>query len=62
VQRREPVLLPHLDYPDDPWRLIERRFTERHLARTETLFSVANGYLGCEATTRRAGRPRTMAR
>jgi alpha,alpha-trehalose phosphorylase len=46
VQRREPVLLPHLDYPDDPWRLIERRFTERHLARTETLFSVANGYLG----------------
>lgn len=30
----------------DPWRLVEQRFSEERLGQTETLFSVANGYLG----------------
>ncbi|MPZ72368.1 MAG: glycoside hydrolase family 65 protein [Nitriliruptorales bacterium] len=46
VQRREPVPLPRHDYPVEPWRLIERRFNEQFLPRSETLFTVANGHLG----------------
>ena len=46
VRRREPVPLPQHEYPVDPWRLVERRFSERFLPRTETLFTVANGHLG----------------
>lgn len=56
VRRREPVRLPQLDYPHDPWRLVERRFSERRLAQTETLFSVANGYLGLRGS-HEEGRP-----
>ncbi|MBA3309396.1 MAG: glycoside hydrolase family 65 protein, partial [Nocardioidaceae bacterium] len=56
MQRREPVQLPRHDYPEDPWRLIERRFTEHHLAQTETLFSVANGHLGLRGN-HEEGRP-----
>jgi alpha,alpha-trehalose phosphorylase len=46
VQRREPALLPRHDYPVDPWRLVEKRFTTRYLPQVETLFTVANGHLG----------------
>ncbi|CAA9350993.1 MAG: GH65 [uncultured Nocardioidaceae bacterium] len=47
MRRRTPDLLPRHDFPyDDPWRLVERRFTEKRLGQTESLFSVANGYLG----------------
>lgn len=33
-------------FPADPWRLTETRYSAHDLGVTETLFSVANGYLG----------------
>lgn len=33
-------------FPLDPWRLVEQRFGADDLGTTESLFSVANGYLG----------------
>lgn len=39
----------HVDrgrFPADEWRLVEKRFSTEDLGVTETLFSVANGYLG----------------
>ncbi|WP_340540809.1 glycoside hydrolase family 65 protein [Nocardioides sp. GXZ039] len=33
-------------FPVDPWRLVEARFDARDLGTTESVFSVANGYLG----------------
>ncbi|OFS13292.1 glycoside hydrolase family 65 protein [Kytococcus sp. HMSC28H12] len=33
-------------FPVDPWRLVETRHSSDDLGLTETLFSVANGYLG----------------
>ena len=33
-------------FPVDPWRLTERTYDNAHLGRNETLFAVANGYLG----------------
>ena len=33
-------------FPIDPWRLTERRHDNDNLGRDETLFAVANGYLG----------------
>lgn len=56
MRRRQPQLLPLHDYPDDPWRLIERRFTEKRLQHVETLFTVANGYLGLRGN-HEEGRP-----
>ena len=38
--------LDRLRYPVDPWRLTETSFDSDDVGRTETLFSVANGYLG----------------
>jgi len=56
VRRRQPDLLPLHDYPDDPWRLVERRFTDKRLPHVETLFTVANGYLGLRGN-HEEGRP-----
>jgi alpha,alpha-trehalose phosphorylase len=36
--------------PVDPWRLISRRFSLESPAEAETLFSVANGYMGLRGT------------
>jgi len=36
--------------PVDPWRLISRRFSTARVAEEETLFAVANGYLGLRGT------------
>lgn len=54
--RRAPVELPERDYPRDPWRLVESRFDPRHVARTETVFALSNGYLGVRGT-QDEGRP-----
>ncbi|MEX0658194.1 MAG: glycosyl hydrolase family 65 protein [Egibacteraceae bacterium] len=56
MRRRQPQLLPLHDYPEDPWRLVERRFTEKRLQHVETLFTVANGYLGLRGN-HEEGRP-----
>jgi alpha,alpha-trehalose phosphorylase len=34
------------DYPADRWRLVERSYNPEFVAQTETLFALANGYLG----------------
>jgi alpha,alpha-trehalose phosphorylase len=36
--------------PVDPWRLLSRRFSLESPAEAETLFSVANGYMGLRGT------------
>ena len=41
---------PDGDYPLDEWRLVEKRFDERYLEATESLFATANGYLGMRGT------------
>ncbi len=43
---REVVPLPDHIYPPDPWRIVEKRFSAKHLGRAETIFSVSNGYIG----------------
>ena len=56
MKSREPILPPEHDFPTDDWKLIERRFDTKLLRRTETLFAVANGYLGLRANPEE-GRP-----
>jgi len=36
--------------PVDPWRLVSRRFALESVVEAETLFSVANGYMGIRGT------------
>lgn len=43
-------------FPADPWRLIETGYNPDDLGLTETLFSVANGYLGMRGNAEE-GRP-----
>ena len=43
---REPGIAPEYIYPVDPWRLIEKRFSKRYLEQSETIFTLANGYMG----------------
>ena len=38
--------LPDDVYPDEPWRLVERAFDERRLGWGESVFAVANGFIG----------------
>ena len=42
--------LPIDGFPVDPWRLVESGFHPDLTARTETLFALANGYLGVRGT------------
>jgi alpha,alpha-trehalose phosphorylase len=44
------------DYPTDPWRLVERAYNPAYTEQTETLFAVANGYLGIRGSFEE-GRP-----
>ncbi len=44
--QREALNLPRDVYPIDPWRIVEKQFYPRFLEQAETIFSVANGYLG----------------
>ncbi len=37
---------PNSIFPVEPYRLVERHFSRRHLAQAETLFAVSNGFLG----------------
>jgi len=38
--------MDRLRFPADPWRLTEAFYDSSDLGVTETLFAVANGYLG----------------
>ncbi|HEY6383079.1 MAG TPA: glycoside hydrolase family 65 protein, partial [Pseudolabrys sp.] len=44
------TLLPELIYPIEEWRLAERRFAPQFLSQGETIFAIANGYLGMRGT------------
>src|SRR5215468_692277 len=44
------VLLPELIYPIEEWRLVERTFAPQFLPQGETIFAIANGYLGMRGT------------
>ncbi len=44
--QREPVNLPQHVYPLDPWRIVEKKLSLPLLQQTESIFTVANGYLG----------------
>lgn len=44
--KHKPVLPPEFIYPIDEWRLVEKRFTPKFLAQSESVFSTSNGYLG----------------
>ncbi|HSL58673.1 MAG TPA: glycosyl hydrolase family 65 protein [Acidimicrobiales bacterium] len=46
----------HIFPSDDPWRIVETRWTDHHSARAETIFSLANGYIGMRGTVEE-GRP-----
>jgi alpha,alpha-trehalose phosphorylase len=46
VLQRKPLNLPQHVYPVDPWRIVEKSFYPPFLEQTETIFTVANGYLG----------------
>ena len=48
--RREIQTFPAFIYPRDPFRLIEKRFNPGRMAQMETLFALANGYLGIRGT------------
>jgi alpha,alpha-trehalose phosphorylase len=56
VLKRPLFPLPDRVYPPDPWRLVETRFSERYCARAETIFAVANGFIGMRGTFEE-GRP-----
>ncbi|PKN26863.1 MAG: family 65 glycosyl hydrolase [Deltaproteobacteria bacterium HGW-Deltaproteobacteria-21] len=43
---REPKVAPEYIYPVDEWRIIEKRFARRYLEQSETIFTLANGYMG----------------
>ncbi|GIG20672.1 hypothetical protein Cch01nite_13960 [Cellulomonas chitinilytica] len=40
------IVAASVDYPVDPWRLVERSFNPEFVEQTETLFALSNGYLG----------------
>ncbi len=50
VSRRRRLTLPEETYPVDEWSLVEAAFSPHYLPQTETLFCLANGYLGIRAT------------
>ena len=41
---------PEFIYPIEEWRLVERAFAPQFLPQGETIFAVANGYLGMRGT------------
>ncbi len=43
---KEKLELPSYIYPEDPWKIIETRFSPKFLPQTETIFTTSNGYLG----------------
>ena len=46
MRNREIVGLPTTVYPVDEWALVETAYAPEFMGRTETIFSVANGYVG----------------
>jgi alpha,alpha-trehalose phosphorylase len=53
---REIRLPPEHLYPADEWRIVERGFSRRWMGNAETIFSLANGFVGMRGTFEE-GRP-----
>ncbi len=53
---REIKLPPEHVFPSDEWRIVERAFTRDWMGNAETIFSIANGFLGIRGTFEE-GRP-----
>ncbi|MCK9276440.1 MAG: HAD-IA family hydrolase [Syntrophales bacterium] len=43
---RKPGIAPEYIYPVDEWSIVEKRFSPRYLEQSETIFTLANGYMG----------------
>jgi alpha,alpha-trehalose phosphorylase len=54
--KREIVLLPEHLYPPEEWRLVEARYSDDYVDRAETIFALANGFLGVRGSFEE-GRP-----
>jgi alpha,alpha-trehalose phosphorylase len=54
--KREIVLPPERFYPPDEWRLRETRYSDEFAERTETIFSLGNGFIGIRGSFEE-GRP-----
>jgi alpha,alpha-trehalose phosphorylase len=50
VLKRDLQLPPEHLFPTDEWRIVESRFSERFVARAETVFALSNGYVGVRGT------------
>ncbi|MDH5237635.1 MAG: glycoside hydrolase family 65 protein, partial [Acidimicrobiia bacterium] len=48
--KREIQTFPTFIYPHDPWRLVEKKHNPSRMPQMETLFALANGYLGIRGT------------
>lgn len=48
--QREIQTFPTFIYPHDPFRLVEKKYNPVRLAQMETLFALANGYMGIRGT------------
>jgi alpha,alpha-trehalose phosphorylase len=48
--KREIVLPPEHLYPPDEWRIVEASWTPQYSERAETVFALANGYVGIRGT------------
>jgi len=46
VRPRKRVLPPESVYPVDDWAVVERKFTTEFVAQNETIFALANGFIG----------------
>ena len=44
------TLPPEHLYPADEWRIVETRYSDDYVGRTETAFSLGNGFLGVRGT------------
>jgi alpha,alpha-trehalose phosphorylase len=56
VLKREIVPPPEHMFPADEWRIVETQYSDLYFERAETVFSLANGYLGVRGTVEE-GRP-----
>ncbi len=54
--KREIVLPPEHLFPPDEWRIIEARYSDEFADRTETVFSLGNGFVGIRGSCEE-GRP-----
>jgi trehalose/maltose hydrolase-like predicted phosphorylase len=55
-------MITHPAFVVEPWRVRESHLDLEVLARTESVFALANRHLGCEATWTKASRRVYLAR